>query len=312
MSKKEISISELATQPSSGIVQDPSVLERVFDEVFRWEEQDKEHAQGRSNFQIEKFVALDNFTIPSTFQAMLKNRRIMAEGLFSKITEMKEHQREFDYKWDSKDKGHPIEWFTKDGGKKLCWYDLDYLNLQNFLRSSELEIRDRIQQIQFFDQILEKLIEQNGGPITREQFEQEDHVYWERRFANQAMDEMISRSTGISIGNIHSMRRASAPTLIGDDVNRVKNPFPDLGKALSGSEGQLEFLIGLQQKVLEGIESVTGEEVEVGAAIEHNVHPQIESRLNRLHQPFVKAGDGEPQKVISPRSLFNENLINSK
>jgi hypothetical protein len=101
---------------------------------------------------------------------------------------------------NKKNKEEPIQWPTKDGGTKLCWYDLDYLNLQNFLKSSELEIRDRVQQIATFDKILDRLVEQNGGPITREQFENEDHVYWERRLANQAMDEMISRNTGIGVG----------------------------------------------------------------------------------------------------------------
>lgn len=317
MSKKEMNITKLATQTSDKIVQDPAVLERVFNEVFRWESEDKELAQGRSNFQIEKFIALDNFTVPSAFQAMLKNRRIMAEGLFSKITEMKEHQREFDYKWSDADRDKPLEWFTKDGGKKLHWYDLDYLNLQNFLKSSELEIRDRVQQIQFFDQILEKLIEMNGGPITREQFEKEDHIYWERRFANQAMDEMLSRTTGISIGNIHSMRRASAPTLVSDDVNRIKNPFPDLGKALAGPDGQLEFLVELQKKVMAGIEDVTGEKI-AALGNETAKKPAIEERLDRMHRPLStaekpsKSIKSESKKVISPKSLFNEALINKR
>lgn len=308
MSSKN-NISKLATQSSEKIVQDPAVLQRVFDEVFRWEREDKEHAQGRSNFQIEKFIALDNFTIASTFQAMLKNRRIMAEGLFSKITEMKEHQREFDYKWTDRDRNEPMQWPTKDGGAKLHWYDLDYLNLQNFLKSSELEIRDRIQQIEFFDKILEKLLEQNGGPITREQFEAEDHVYWERRFANQAMDEMLSRTTGISIGNLHSMRRATAPTLVSDDVNRVKNSFPDLSKALAGTEGNMEFMVELQKKVMEGIEAVTGSKL--GALAQES----IEQRLDRVQppaqaakQPKLAGQAGE----ISPKSLFNQSLLNKR
>lgn len=309
MSKKEMNISVLATQSSEKIVQDPAVLQRVFDEVFRWEKEDKEHAQGRSNFQIEKFIALDNFTIASTFQAMLKNRRIMAEGLFSKITEMKEHQREFDYKWTDRDRNDPIQWPTKDGGAKLHWYDLDFLNLQNFLKSSELEIRDRIQQIEFFDKILDKLVEQNGGPITRAQFEDEDHVYWERRFANQAMDEMLSRNTGISIGNLHSMRRATAPTLVSNDVNRVKNPFPDLSKALSGTEGNLEFMVELQKKVMDGIEDVTGSKLTALA------NEKVEERLDRIHAPITKDST-KPKSIskpeMSPKSLFNQNLLNKR
>jgi len=289
-------ITSLVNKSTEEIIKDSEVLKRVFDEVFKWEEYDKEHAQGRSNFQIEKFIALDNFTIASSFNALLKNRRIMAEGLFSKITEMKEQQREFDYKWDNKPKDQPIEWFTKDGGKKLCWYDLDLLNLENTLRSAELEIRDRTQQIEFFDKLLDKLLEMNGGPITREQFEKEDHIYWERRFANQAYDEMVSRQTGISIGNLHSMRRSTAPTLVSNDVNRVKNGFPDLSKAIAGGEQQIEFIIGLQEKVLDGIGDVTGQEVRALA------NENIADRLDRLEAPAATA-------EVSPKSLFNKEYL---
>jgi len=299
-------ISTLVNETSQTIVHDETILQKVFDEVFKWEDADKEHAQGRSNFQIEKFIALDNFTIASSFNAMLKNRRIMAEGLFSKITEMKEKQREFDYKWEKANKSKPIEWFgnNPNQSKKLCWYDLDYLNLQNYLKSSELEIRDRIQQIEFFDEILNKLIEQNGGPITREQFEQDDHVYWERRFANQAMDEMVSKNTGISVGNVHSMRRATAPTLLSNDVNRIKNAFPDLSVALSGPKGQMEFMSALQNKVIDGINEVTGQKLNVLA------DESIASRLNRIGNQTSQFNSAQQKEIPSPSKLFNEKYKN--
>lgn len=308
MKKKRTDISTLVNETGSDIAADAKVLQKVYDEVFRWEEYDKEHAQGRSNFQIEKFIALDNFTVASSFNALLKNRRILAEGLFSKVTEMKEKQREFDYKWKDKPNNEPIEWWDGQGNRKMCWYDLDQMNLENYLKSSELEIRDRVQQIEFFDKLLNKLIEMNGGPITREQFEEEDHIYWERRFANQAMDEMISRNTGISIGNIHSMRRGTAPTLVSDDVNRIKGGYPDISKALTGDT--TEFLIGLQQKVVEGIEEVTGKSVMALA------NESISDRLDKLeNKPVVKPEFGgfkasapTRHEQPSPKKLFNSNL----
>lgn len=305
LNKKDLTmfydITQLKNKTSEEIIKDSELFQKVFDEVFKWENYDKEHAQGRSNFQIEKFIALDNFTVASSFNALLKNRRIMAEGLFSKVTEMKETQREFDYKWKNNPKDEPIEWFTKEGGKKLCWYDLDLMNLENYLRSSELEIRDRTQQIEFFDKLLNKLIEMNGGPITKEQFEKEDHIYWERRFANQAYDEMVSRKTGIGIGNLHSMRRATAPTLVSDDVNRVKNGFPELGKAIEGGEKQLEFILGLQEKVMDGIQEVTGQNTKSLA------NEKISERLVNLEKPQVKPLP--INKEVSPKSLFNSEYL---
>jgi glycosyltransferase involved in cell wall biosynthesis len=232
-------------------------LKVALEEVLRWEEEDKELAQGRTNFQIEKFFLLEQYTVPSAFHAALKNRRILAEGYMQKIIEIKERVREFEYKWEGKDKTKPVEWATRgpNSGTKLCWYDIEQIEMTHYLKSTELEIRDRIQQMDMFDKILNKLVEMNGGPVTREQFEEDDNVYWERRFAEQAMDEMISSRTGISIGNIHSMRRGTAPTLVSDDVNRIKNGYGSLADAVNNPDA---FLNGLQEKVLHGISEVTG------------------------------------------------------
>lgn len=232
-------------------------LKVALEEVLRWEEEDKELAQGRTNFQIEKFFLLEQYTVPSAFHAALKNRRILAEGYMQKIIEIKERVREFEYKWEGKDKTKPVEWSTRgpNGGTKLCWYDIEQIEMTHYLKSAELEIRDRIQQMDTFDKILNKLMEMNGGPVTKEQFENEDHVYWERRFAEQSMDEMISSRTGISIGNIHSMRRGTAPTLVSDDVNRIKNGYGSIAEAMNNPDA---FLNGLQEKVLTGIAEVTG------------------------------------------------------
>ena len=53
--------------------------------------------------------------------------------------------------------------------------------------------------MEHLDKILEKLIEQNGGKVvSRQQFLDNDGAYWERRFADQAMDEMVAAQTGIS------------------------------------------------------------------------------------------------------------------
>ena len=113
--------------------------------------------------------------------------------------------------------------------------------------------------MEHLDKILEKLVEQNGGKVvTREQFLNADGEYWERRFADQAMDEMISSQTGISIGNLHSMRRASAPAIV-DERNRTPNGYVPLSRVLESPQGKMEFLNDLQNKVIQGISEVTGD-----------------------------------------------------
>jgi len=247
---------------SEQAVMDDEYLQQAFANVLRWEESDKELAQGRTNFQLEKFALLETHTLPVAFENTLKSRRQMAEGYMYKLIEMKQKVREFEFKWAGKDRSQPIFW--EEGGpggghQKLCWFDLDELSLTHYLKSCELEIRDRLHQMEHLDKILEKLMEQNGGkPVTREQFLEADGAYWERRFADQAMDEMISAQTGISIGNLHSMRRASAPAIV-DKRNELPEGYMPLNKVLESPQGKMDFLNDLQKKVLRGIEDVTGQ-----------------------------------------------------
>lgn len=249
---------------SEQAVMDDEYLQKAFANVLRWEDSDKELAQGRTNFQLEKFALLETHTLPVAFENTLKARRQMAEGYMYKLIEMKEKVREFDYKWKDKDRSQPIFWEESGpsgGSKKLCWFDLDELSLTHYLKSSELEIRDRLHQMEHLDKILDKLVEQNDGkPVTREQFLDNDGKYWERRFADQAMDEMVAAQTGISIGNLHSMRRASAPSIV-DKRNELPEGYLPLNKMLESPQGKMEFLNDLQKKVLTGIQEVTGEDL---------------------------------------------------
>jgi glycosyltransferase involved in cell wall biosynthesis len=254
----------LTYQPVSAeqAVMDDNYLHKAFENVLKWEESDKELAQGRTNFQLEKFALLETHTLPVAFENTLKARRQMAEGYMYKLIEMKEKVREFEYKWKDQDRSQPIFWEESGpggGSKKLCWFDLDELALTHYLKSCELEIRDRLHQMEHLDKILDKLVEQNGGkPVTREQFLEGDALYWERRFADQAMDEMVAAQTGISIGNLHSMRRASAPSFV-DKRNELPEGYLPLNKMLESPQGKMEFLNDLQRKVLTGIQEVTGE-----------------------------------------------------
>jgi hypothetical protein len=221
-------------------------------ECNRWRASEVELAQGRSNFQIEKFIIHDNFTIPSAFKAAVINRKSVAEGLLSSIQEAKKNAREFDYKWEGKDKSKPIWWKTREGGEELCWYDIDEFHFHRFVEGLNSGFKSQIDELTFFDKVIEKLIELNGGhPPTKEEFDADQPVYWERRFANQALDELLAAQTGVSGGNIRSMRRATAPTVLDDDINRIKEGYADPTNAMA-------FLESLQKHVASGIEEISG------------------------------------------------------
>lgn len=225
---------------------------RVYSECMKWEQSEIELAQTRSNFQIEKFIIHDNFTIPSAFKAALINRRSVAENLLQGIQDAKRAAREFHYKWDEKDRNQPIWWENGRGGKELCWYDIDEFHFSRLIQGLNNGFQAAVDELEFFDKMIERLIELNGGKlISREQFDADQPAYWERRLANQALDDLLQAKTGVNAGNIRSMRRASAPTVLTDDVNRTKGSFGD-------PTNPIDFLNALQSQVSKGIEEISG------------------------------------------------------
>ena len=250
-------------------VNDETFLNQASYNVFAWEESDKEMAQGRTNFQIEKFIGMNTHNISVTFEHILKERHNMASGYMIKLIEMKERVREFEYKWNDKDKTQPIMWEIGGPGgghKKLCWYDLEELELMHYLKNSELEIRDRMHQMEHMDKMLNKLVERNGGtPPTREQFLKENENYWDTSLAQQALDDLLSGQTGISGANITAMRQASAPSIV-DEKNQFSEGYLPMNKLLD-PKGRQEFIADLQSKVMKGYEKISGKDLGYGAAI---------------------------------------------
>lgn len=278
--QSKMSKETMTSENSSALSYNPiNAEEAVFNEdylnqasrnVFAWEESDKEMAQGRTNFQLEKFIGLNTHNISVSFEHILKERRNMATGYMYKLIEMKEKVREFDYKWaDKEDKTQPFMWGDDGSGggrKKLCWHDLDELELTHYLKSSEMEIRDRLHQMQHLDKMLDKLVSQNGGtPPTREQFLEENQEYWDTRLAEQALDDLMAAQTGISGANLQAMRRASAPAMV-DPRNNFKEGYLPMDK-LMDPRGRMEFIGDLQSKVMKGYEKLTGTDLGYGAAI---------------------------------------------
>ena len=95
------------------------------------------------------------------------------------------------------------------------------------------------------------------------------------------MDEMVAAQTGISIGNLHSMRRASAPAIV-DKRNELPNGYVGLNKVLESPQGKMDFLNDLQKKVLTGIEEVTGENLGMLAGAKEEEQKRLEAEKKRL------------------------------
>jgi hypothetical protein len=246
---------------------------KVLNEANRWAESEVELAQGRSDFQIEKFIIHDNFTIPSAFKAAIVNRRSVAEGLLQQIIEAKRAAREFHYKWEGKDKTQPIWWKNREGGEDLCWYDIDEFHFHRMLENLNRGFKASVEELECFDKLISRLVELNDNKlISREQYNEDQPNYWERRLANQSLDDLLAARTGVNAGNIRSMRRASAPTVLPNDVNRTKGTFGD-------PNNPLDFLSKLQESVAQGISEITGMDQQLLRSVEEEEKKQISGSL---------------------------------
>ena len=126
------------------------------------------------------------------------------------------------------------------------------------------------------------MIELNGGhPPTKEEYNADQPVYWERRFANQALDELLAAQTGVSAGNIRSMRRATAPTVLTDDVNRLKEGYADPSDPLA-------FLESLQKHVASGIKEISGITENLLAGKKEEVKQLAEEKVSLFNEQLRK------------------------
>ena len=170
-----------------------------------------EFAQRKSDFQIEKFVACSDSTIPShIYRHTLVQMRVALTELKRRIIDRERHIRTRDRAEDQFD--HAPD---KD-------FDLDVAAAETEIESLTYDIDSKLIEINLYARILEHLEDDHGKPFTNEEFQADEPEYWRQRFARQVYDSMIDRQTGCGQGNMVAMREACYPTILPDSVNRIE------------------------------------------------------------------------------------------
>jgi hypothetical protein len=232
--------------PSTVLVdgEEPQTVENVLEDYNKWHSRYETFAQGRTNFQIEKFVSLEDGTPVYNYVNVLYQTRVMRGELMREVKRGVELQRSFAYRWDNhEDKHDPIIIKDEQGNDKLIWYDLEKLDHDHTLAELKLSIKDKLQQLSTYNAILAQLEENNGGEFTKEQYEQEAPEYWEKRFERQAVDDLISARIGMSTGNVKSIRQGLAKPILKNSPNQIKDG--SLIETLIS--GEFELLDAIQQ-----------------------------------------------------------------
>lgn len=193
----------------------------IWEDYLKWHPKYDEFAQGRTNFQIEKFTVFEDGTPANNYVNTLYQTRVMRGELLRELKEGIETQRLFDWRWGDHDPNEPIETVDQFNNTKLLWYDLEKMAHDHRIMELKMSIKDKLQQLDLFDKILTQLEENHGRGFTREDYDNEAPLYWEKRFERQALDSIIYARTGVDTGTIKSIRQGIADPIVKDSVNKM-------------------------------------------------------------------------------------------
>lgn len=102
------------------------------------------------------------------------------------------------------------------------FYDLEKDQLEKAKRYFLLEIINQETRIKNFKELLEKLIELNGGKsFTNEQFQAEQTEFYEWMLSNKIAREVLSKKTGIHEGTIEACQNLSKESLLPHKVTPI-------------------------------------------------------------------------------------------
>lgn len=165
-----------------------------------------EFAQRKSDFQVEKFVACSDSTIPShMYRHTLVQMRVALTELKRRIVDRERQVRDRDRANDLRPED----------------YDLDVAAAETEIESLTYDIDSKLIEVNQYARILEHLEKENGKPFTNEEFQADEPEYWRRRFARQVYDSLVDRRTGCGQGNMVAMREACYPPILPGSKNQI-------------------------------------------------------------------------------------------
>lgn len=182
-----------------------------------------EFAQRKSDFQVEKFIACSDSTIPThMYRHTLAQMRIALTELKRRIIDRERRTRVRDR--------------AQEGGHED--WDLDVASAETEIESLTYDIESKLIEVNQYARILEHLESEHGKPFTNEEFQANEPEYWRRRFARQLYDSMMDRQTGCGQGNLVAMREACYPPILPDSVNQLEEMPTDLVELAQVAEGE--------------------------------------------------------------------------
>ena len=220
-------------------------VDPIFEEIRR---DCLEMAQLKSNFDIEKFtIKKEGHFLCHQFHFLMRQYSLTLQE-FKKVLVRRE--RILRKMSALKKRGRGLF------GNNNPDADLDMAELSVEMESIEIHLTDRRCRLSYFEKCRKKLIEENGGPFTNEQYQAEVPKYWEWFFKRQALLEHRQAATGVTVGTQLNIEHVEQPAVLDDSFQLNMKPLDENGE-LSLGVWEREIEEGKKtrhQRVLNGTE----------------------------------------------------------
>jgi len=160
-----------------------------------------EMARIKSDFDIEKFtVRKEGNFIAHNFHFLMRQYSLtMGETKRILIDREEKVRRIKDFEKMIADEKTKFKTIVENT-EKIKYPDLEIKRLKNEIELIELNLIDKFARLDRYEIIRKKLIEENGGPITDEQYQKEEPAYWKWFLEKRALWQNKERVTGVKEG----------------------------------------------------------------------------------------------------------------
>jgi hypothetical protein len=179
----------------------------------------EEFCQTRSNFQIEKFIACDEYTPISKFKHVAHNSYVTMQEIRREMIERERLLRKI----------KTLEIKQKAHSETFEDADLEIYETSRQLDDLDLRIKGLLKEVNYMEAICDKIekeeIEKTGTGFSDEKFQAQEPEYWTIRLANQMHQAQIGHQSGVGEGNYGSALMAAEKPILDGSTNEIE-PLP--------------------------------------------------------------------------------------
>jgi len=109
--------------------------------------------------------------------------------------------------------------------------DIEKAKHRNEIDLLELQMVNKISSLEHFERVRQKLISDNGGEFTNEQYQAEEPEFWKWNMLRLALEEASERMTGIKAGTWQTIQQLEEPAPL----------TPEYQIAVRDEHGKIDF-----------------------------------------------------------------------